>query len=159
MNISIEDIKQNVFLRRSGEGFFFSSRLEYDFEAQGVIKDEMVKLGFLDEDHNLTQEGISVLNFTAFEPKKSKTKEPKKYTILKVKTSMKSEDKVTLIENKTVKELVDYFSYTLEIGHSYNKSIKQNPVTIKSFLSNVNKAFEEKEKFIYSKTYIQLVRI
>lgn len=45
----------------------------------------------------------------------------------------------------TIAEAVKYYSYTLECGASYehekgNKKINRNPTTLKSLLSNLNKA-------------------
>ena len=40
----------------------------------------------------------------------------------------------------TLEELTEKFSYTLEIGNSYNKAVKRNPKTIKSLLNCLNRA-------------------
>jgi hypothetical protein len=55
----------------------------------------------------------------------------------------------------TLEELIKYFQYTLEVGASYNKSIKTKPKTIKSLLSNLDKAYDVKEGI--RKTYVSLV--
>lgn len=47
----------------------------------------------------------------------------------------------------TLEELVKHFKYTLEVGNSYNSSIKTNPKTIKSLISNLNKALKEKYNY------------
>lgn len=63
----------------------------------------------------------------------------KKYTLIK---SRNGRDRT--IEG-TVVELTEYFSYTLEVGHSYNRKILTQPKTIKSLVSNISKALDEKE--------------
>jgi hypothetical protein len=57
----------------------------------------------------------------------------------------------------TLTELISYFSYTLEIGHSYNNKINKTPTTIKSFISNLQKSFKIKEGSCYEKTFITLI--
>ena len=42
----------------------------------------------------------------------------------------------------TIAELANYFSYTLEVGNSWDKKISRTPKTIKSLISNVNKAYD-----------------
>lgn len=55
----------------------------------------------------------------------------------------------------TLDELIDYFGYTLEVGHSYKSSILLKPKTIKSFLSNLDRAFDVKEGKCYERTLIE----
>lgn len=43
----------------------------------------------------------------------------------------------------TVEQLVKYFGYTLECGHSWNSKINKNPTTYKSLISNLNKSYHE----------------
>lgn len=50
-----------------------------------------------------------------------------------------------------------YFGYTLEIGNSWNKKITRYPKTIKSFVSNLQKSYEEKEAQCYERTFVSLV--
>lgn len=57
----------------------------------------------------------------------------------------------------TVEELTKYFSYTLEVGYSWNKKINRHPKTIKSFISNINKSFAEREAACYTRTYVELI--
>ena len=45
----------------------------------------------------------------------------------------------------TLKELTEYFSYTLEIGHSRRKSIPLHPKTIKSLVKAVNDSYDIKD--------------
>ena len=58
----------------------------------------------------------------------------------------------------TLKELVEMFYYTLELGNSVKKSINKNPKTIKSFISNLRKSFEIKEARCYDRTIIELIK-
>lgn len=57
----------------------------------------------------------------------------------------------------TLEELIGYFSYTLEIGNSWNKKISRSPKTIKSFVSNLQASYEEKEASCYNRTSVELV--
>jgi hypothetical protein len=57
----------------------------------------------------------------------------------------------------TLEELIGHFSYTLEIGNSWNKKISLAPKTIKSFVSNLQAAYEEKEASCYNRTTVDLV--
>ncbi len=56
-----------------------------------------------------------------------------------------------------LEELTSYFSYTLEIGHSWDKRINKNPKTIKSLVTNLQNAFSVKEGACYERTFIDLV--
>lgn len=42
----------------------------------------------------------------------------------------------------TLEELIKSTSYTFEVGHSYNSRINLAPKTIRSFISNYEKALE-----------------
>ena len=62
---------------------------------------------------------------------------------------------------KTLEELIEYFSYTLECGASYqhergNKKINRNPKTIKSLITNINNAESNTAANGYSSTYYYL---
>ena len=57
----------------------------------------------------------------------------------------------------TLPELIKYFGYTLEIGNSWNKKINRTPKTIKSFISNLQKSYEEKEASCFERTFVELV--
>lgn len=63
----------------------------------------------------------------------------KTYKIRTTKTRMMREPSVNEHEG-TLEELISYYSYTLEIGNSWNKKINRNPKTIKSFVSNLQKS-------------------
>ena len=59
---------------------------------------------------------------------------------------------------KALEELIEYFSYTLECGASYqhergNKRIDCNPKTIKSLIKNLNNAESNTAANGYSSTY------
>ncbi len=43
----------------------------------------------------------------------------------------------------TVEELVEYFGYTLERGHSWNRKLQRRPKTAKSLVSTLNKCVSE----------------
>lgn len=81
---------------------------------------------------------------------KAPTKKSKIYTII-VSNDTRSKE-----WNGTIEDLTSYFSYTLEIGNSIKKSVKRNPTTIKSLVSNLQKAFSLKESAIYNRTFITL---
>ena len=53
----------------------------------------------------------------------------------------------------TVEELTKVFSYTLEVGNSWNSKINLNPKGIKSLVKNINMAFEEKNNGM---TFVEL---
>ena len=55
--------------------------------------------------------------------------------------------------------LIEYFSYTLEVGASWNNKINRNPKTIKSFLTNLQNSYEEKEASCYNRTHVSLKEI
>lgn len=77
-------------------------------------------------------------------------KTPKTYTVIKTYRGRTDEVQGTL------EELISYFGYTLEVGHSWNSKIKRNPTTIKSFISNLQKSYEEKEASCFNRTYVSL---
>jgi len=54
---------------------------------------------------------------------------------------------ISSIIERTLPELLEYFSYTLEVGQSWehekgNKKINMNPKGVKSLVNNLNKAKE-----------------
>jgi hypothetical protein len=55
----------------------------------------------------------------------------------------------------TLEGLINYFRYTLECGHSWNNKISENPKTIKSFITNVNKSFDETQGGCFERDYIE----
>lgn len=60
----------------------------------------------------------------------------------------------------TLEGLKSYFGYTLEIGRSWNNKIKHlsQIKTIKSFVTNLQKSYEEKEGACYERTFVKLVK-
>lgn len=60
------------------------------------------------------------------------------------------------ITEGTLEELIRYFSYTLEVGASWNQKINRNPKTIKSFVTNLQKSYEAKEACCYDRTSVSL---
>ena len=56
----------------------------------------------------------------------------------------------------TLEYLRNYFSYTLEVGNSWNRKINMSPKTLKSFVSNLNKSFEEIESSCFERTHIEI---
>lgn len=45
----------------------------------------------------------------------------------------------------TLEDLIEATRYTFEVGYSYNRKINLAPKTIKSFISNYEKALEEQQ--------------
>ena len=66
-------------------------------------------------------------------------KSQKVYTII-----TESKGRTTGYEG-TLEKLINCFSYTLEIGNSWNSKIQRNPKTIKGLISNLQKSYDEKE--------------
>ena len=56
----------------------------------------------------------------------------------------------------TLEELIDDTRYTFEVGQSYNRKINPAPKTIKSFISNYEKALEEKQGCPVEVTYVEI---
>ena len=56
----------------------------------------------------------------------------------------------------TLEELIEATRYTFEVGYSYNRKINLYPKTIKSFISNYEKALEEQQNCPVSVSYIEL---
>lgn len=56
----------------------------------------------------------------------------------------------------TLEELQKHFNYVFEIGHSYKKKINPRPKTIKSFVNNLQKSYEEKEAYCLNRTSVFL---
>ena len=77
-------------------------------------------------------------------------KQPKTYTIIKTRKGRESKISGTL------EELQEYFDYTFDDGCSWNSKIIRKPKTIKSFISNLQKSYEEKEGACYERTFVEL---
>lgn len=56
----------------------------------------------------------------------------------------------------TLEELLEATRYTFEVGYSYNRKINLAPKTIKSFVSNYEKALEEKQGCPVEVTYVEI---
>lgn len=78
------------------------------------------------------------------------------YTIQKEVVQLDKTRTYTL--SGTLPELIEKFSYTLEIGHSHNKSIKTNPATIRGLVSCLNRAGGIINSCRYTQYYYSLVK-
>lgn len=56
----------------------------------------------------------------------------------------------------TLEELIEATRYTFEVGQSYNRKINLSPKTIKGFVSNYEKALEEKQGCPVEVTYVEV---
>lgn len=56
----------------------------------------------------------------------------------------------------TLEELIEATRYTFEVGYSYNRKINLYPKTIKSFISNYEKALEEQQNCPVSVSYVEI---
>ena len=56
----------------------------------------------------------------------------------------------------TLEELLEATRYTFEVGYSYNRKINLYPKTIKSFVSNYEKALEEQQNCPVEVTYVEI---
>jgi hypothetical protein len=74
------------------------------------------------------------------------------------KIEVERKGRATIYEG-TIEYLVNHvFGYTLEIGASWNKKINRRPKTISSFLSNLQKSYDEKEACCYNRTSVKLIK-
>ena len=79
---------------------------------------------------------------------------PKTYEITTVVTEWK---RTRIYYSKgTLKELIEATRYTFEVGYSYNRKINLYPKTIKSFISNYEKALEEQQNCPVDVSYVEL---
>lgn len=62
----------------------------------------------------------------------------------------------TYILESTLKELIEATRYTFEVGQSYNRKINLTPKEIKGFVSNYEKALEEKQGCPVEVTYVEI---
>jgi hypothetical protein len=56
----------------------------------------------------------------------------------------------------TILELREYFSYTLECGHSWNSKIPLEPKTIKSLVKALNDSKEETQGSCFEQDYFEI---
>lgn len=66
-------------------------------------------------------------------------KAPKIYTIKVLTIKTRGEDRLTE-KSGTLEELIEYFGYTLEVGHSYDHRINRHPKTIRGLVSAAQKS-------------------
>jgi len=75
--------------------------------------------------------------------------------IYKIKVEKKGREN---IYEGTIDHLMkNVFEYTFEIGKSWNSKININPKTIKTFVTNLQKAYEAKEDQCFDRTFVSLV--
>lgn len=74
----------------------------------------------------------------------------KVHTIIKTRRGQETE-----ISN-TLENLIDYFSYTLKCGNSYNSKINCNPKTVAGLVSALNKSVAETMGSCYDPDYYEL---
>ena len=55
-----------------------------------------------------------------------------------------------------LQELQKHFSYTLDVGYSWNKKINTNPKTINTFVKNLQMSYEEQEAQCFNRTIVTL---
>ena len=85
------------------------------------------------------------------------TKPAKEYS-LNVRYSRRTLPDREKVVTGTLEYLQSYFSYTLLKGNCYKKSIPlTGGKTIKSFVTNLQKAYEICEAACYDRTYVNLV--
>ncbi|MBQ9532628.1 MAG: hypothetical protein IJR71_01510 [Prevotella sp.] len=68
----------------------------------------------------------------------------KSYTLIRTRMFLYDRPSEEKEITGTLEELTEYFSYTLEVGHSYKSSIPTKPKTIKGLVSAINRAFDIK---------------
>ena len=85
------------------------------------------------------------------------TKPTKEYSLNVTYSRRTRPDREKLVTG-TLEYLQDYFSYTLLKANSHNKSIPlTGGKTIKSFVNNLQKAYDICEAACYDRTYVNLV--
>ena len=57
----------------------------------------------------------------------------------------------------TIEQLTNYFSYTLECGHSWNYKINTHPKTIKGLINALNASVKETQGSCWDQDYYSLV--
>lgn len=77
----------------------------------------------------------------------------KVYTLIETRTFSYRRPSSTTEYTGTVEELTKVFSYTLEVGNSWNRKISLKPKGIKSLVKHINMAFEEKNNGM---TFVEL---
>lgn len=80
-------------------------------------------------------------------------KSQKVYTLIETRTFSYRRPPYTTEYTGTVEELTKVFSYTLEVGNSWNRKISLKPKGIKALVKHINMAFEEKNNGM---TFVEL---
>jgi hypothetical protein len=81
----------------------------------------------------------------------------KTYTVKTTKSRMRGNPYVNE-QTGTLPELIKYFGYTLEVGHSWDKKVNENPKNINSFVTSLQRAYEAKEAQCFDRTYVELIK-
>lgn len=76
----------------------------------------------------------------------------KTYTIAKTRRGRTTE------KTGTLEELKEFYSYTLECGHSWNPKINKNPKTIKSLMTAIEKSVQELQGGNFDQDFYELVK-
>jgi hypothetical protein len=86
-------------------------------------------------------------------------KKPKIYKVVTTKNYCRTERQPSVFQKEgTLEELTQCFSYTLEVGASWNKKINRNPKTIAALVKNLQASYEEKEAACYDRTSVTLLK-
>jgi len=82
----------------------------------------------------------------------------KLYTVQTKRITGRGSDRDSInIVTGTLEELTKYFSYTLEVGASWNKKVNRWPKSFKGFMNSLQLAYEEKEAACYNRTYVSML--
>lgn len=149
MKNSIEKATEK-FLNKSVVTDYGSGKIVNVYEASMADADKTPNLML-----KLTKALTNGIDVQIVRPKDIKKIE-KVYRVKTVRSGRSSTDRENIKEG-TLAELISYFGYTLEIGHSWNKSIKRYPTTINSFIKSLQKSYEEKEAACYDRTSVELI--
>lgn len=76
--------------------------------------------------------------------------------IVKVESSRNGRDRTKYVIG-TLADMIKYFGYTLEIGHSWNKKINMNPSSSKAFIKALQDSYSEKEAALYNRTFVDII--
>ena len=86
---------------------------------------------------------------------RSRIKEDKAMTkIYNIKITRKGRERIV---SNTLENLVEYFSYKLLSGSSYDSRVNKAPKTIKSLMSSLNRAVRATEESCYDQTCYELL--
>lgn len=72
----------------------------------------------------------------------------KKYAMVKSKGDKQ------IVYKGTLKQLIENFKWTLEIGNSHDTRIQRYPKTFKSFVDNLQKTYRFREGCISDRTFV-----